>query len=334
MDNKNIYCKQNPNFDNKSIICETNTDKNFNSLFEVYTFKDILYLASPNLKEKKIDIFELKPSSGFNLKLSIDNLENLITCIKYYKINKNDYLLAIDNANRLKVWEIKNDSIYEPVNLIKNQNDEIINNLSIINTSPNNYLLSTNKETGNKCIKVFNLNDGNLSKTLTLTKSNLQTYYIYYWANKDDIYIIECCLYGVYIYNMNDELYVKINDYEYDIAYYYCEVIYNKKGSDLLCICDSEGFITLYDLCNKKIKKKFRVDKPSYALNVWNDKNLIVSAKNKINIIDLDENKIISSFHTNEKVVIKCIKKGILNEKENLLFFAGNDGKIFLWKTK
>ena len=335
MNNKILYIKQNPNFDDKGIICETNTDKSLNDLFEVYSLKNILYLASPNIKEKKIDIFEIQPSSNFKLKLSIDNLENLITRIKYCKINSKNFLFTLDNSNHLKIWELKNNTVYEPVNLIKNQNDEKVNNLCIIDTTSINYLLLLDKETANKCLKVFNLNDGNLIKILTLTKSNLRTYYISYWVNKDDIYIIECCLYGVYIYNMNDEkLYAKINDYEYDIAYYYCEIIYNKNGEDLLCICDSEGFITLYDLFNKKIKNKFRVDKPSYSLNVWNEKKIIIAAKNKIRVIDIDENKIISSFNTNEKVVVKCIKKAILNEKENLLFFAGNDGKIFIWETK
>ena len=97
MNNKTLYCKQNPNFDDKGILCETNTNKSLNNLFEVYSLKNILYLASPNIKEKKIDIFEINSSSNFNLKLSIDNLENLIKCIMYYKINTKNFLFTLDN---------------------------------------------------------------------------------------------------------------------------------------------------------------------------------------------------------------------------------------------
>ena len=83
----------------------------------------------------------------------------------------------------------------------------------------------------------------------------------------------------------------------------------------------------MYDLKNKMVKTIFNLNNNLYHIIAWDLSNLVVTEYNSeyLGIINLDEKKI--KYTIGIKKSLMCVKKILLNEKEELLITSGENCK-------
>ena len=109
--------------------------------------------------------------------------------------------------------------------------------------------------------------------------------------------------------------------------------IYNIDNNEYLFSSSTNGYINIWDLCNKNIFKVINSNKCClHHIIQWNNKYIIVAAgDNKcIKIINL-ENEIIKDIEKQHTDWVKCIKKIYHPKYGESLLSAADDKTIKLW---
>ena len=251
-----------------------------------------------------------------------------IVFIKYFMnpYTNQQYLISGDREEIVKIWEIENEVTYKLLCSIRTNYGRLITQQSIYNcllyfTESKNYIYTTTVTTNHG--RLYELENGAFIKDVLITLNNYTFYLIKY---KD--YIIDCCRHFFMIYNpFNEEIYDRIeNDLLKGDNASAC-IIYNKDNTDYLFVSNYYGNIIMYDLKQKCIKNTFYLNKKLFHIIAWDYNNLVVTEYNSEFLGFLNINERIISNSVKIKKTLMCVKKILLNEKDELLFTAGEDYK-------
>ena len=327
--------------DNMKII-STNIDgeRGVNDLFEVfniYNEKNAVYIAVKckyyDSDSSYIDILKLTSTNNYRKIGRILGYYSRIVFIKYF-INPytcKEYLVTGDRAQRIRVWEIINEMNYKSVCTIETNYGTLLMQQSLYNallyfTEKRNYLYATTVTINNS--RLYELENGKYVKDILITLNNYTFYLIRYKE-----YIVDCCRNYVVIYNpFNEEIYAKIENIELRGDNRSACIIYNKNNTDYLNISNSCGYILIYDLKNKNVKHIFNLNKDLYHIIAWDLSNLIIADYDSgfLRIVNIDNYTDNYLVKCQNKLI--CVKKALLNEKEEILITAGeNIRDIYLY---
>ena len=335
----NYKFKKGPNLKYKLDITNTNIKWGWNDIFEIFiSYKDNKeYLISPNINNFNLDIFILLNNKKI---LSLKGHKNGISTIRYFinKKNYNEYLISGDDNKIVIIWDITNN--YNIKYQINTKYKKIIYSCLLIfpHNIDDNYIITS---TVNKSVnidksstKIYSLNNGEFIKYINNTNNN-KIYYLLSWYNKKDYkyYIIQFSYLKIIINNIiEDELYFELK--QEPESNHYSGFIYEKENNDYLCSSSSNGYINIWDLCNKKIYKVINIIECHLAHIIeWNNKYIIVADYYNISfkIIDIEENKIICVIEGQHTDNVVCIKKIYHPQYGESLLSAADDNTIKLW---
>ena len=345
MSYKNDQFKENPNLKYKENICKIKYSTGFNDLFEVFTpinnnEKKSQYIVYPNDVNTNLIILELTKKQIF---LELKGHNKNVIFIKYYsnkkKNNISEYLLSSDMDNIAIVWDINNN--YSIKFTIETKYHVYMYSSLILFSEKNNYVItSTTGKYYNRSdfSRLYSLEDGKYIKNIFGTNKNSTTYIIP-WFNKnyDEYYLIEFCREKISINSIEkDEIYY---EYEKKKEYnkYFSGFIYNKNNTDYVVSCSYNGTIEIFDLFDKILIKKIKIDYSRlHTIISWNERYIIFADYNReqLNVIDMIQFKVITAIKTDSTKKILCLKK--INHAvygESIISFSDNDGNINLWSV-
>ena len=343
------------NLNYKDDISKNNTSSGWNDMFEVYiSYKDNkAYLASPNQKSFKIDIFLLEENRK---ETSLKGHQNNVRTIRYF-LNKDkkekeekeenkenneliqEYLISADDNKIVIVWDVLNN--FEIKQLIDtNYEDDIYSCALFFNkNTERNYIVtstySTSSDIASSATKLYSLATGEYG--YYIKESNFDNiYYLLIWLNPKDKqnYLIQFSFKKIIINNLEkgkDEVYAKlIHEPENE---HYGGYLFSKEDSEFLCTTCYNGFIHVWNLYTKKLCNIIDTKIIMCHIIPWNEKYAIAADfENKsFVIIDLDEKKIFKGQQIEHKMEVKCVKKIRHSEFGECLITAGRDHEIKLW---
>ena len=309
-----------------------------NDIFEVFiSYKDNKeYIASPDCKNYNLDILTLLDNKKIK---SLKGHNTNIRTVRYFIDDKdhNEYLISGDNNCKVIIWDITNN--YNIKYQIDNKDEMLItSNLLIFpHDSNDSYIIlstwSTSDYTDKSSTKLYSLNDSKYLRNFKNPNNNTIWYLISWFYKKNDkYYIIQLAKNKIIINNLlEDEIYCELTHEPEEN--HYSGFVYNKGENDYLCSSSWNGYINLWDLCNKVIIKSINANNGYlYHIIQWNDKFFIAADyKNKsFKILELENEKIldIKDKHIGK---IKSIKKINHPKYGESLLIAGKDNIIKLW---
>ena len=260
--------------------------------------------------------------------------DKIISNLRYYPDTYNHINLMISlssDDNNLKVWNIGN---FQCILDLKDVNATgWINSACFLNDNNQVYVLSSNAKgfnTSPNPIKVFDLK-GKLIKQINNSSNN--TYFIdnYYDYKSSKNYIItgNTCFSTSYDYDKND-IYHKYKDNSKTL---YISVIINVNEDKTNLIASSkDGRIRIWDFHSCALLHNINVSESLYGICLWNNNYLMAGCPNKkIQIIDLDDKKVIGEIAGHENIVT-MIRKLVHPKYGEVLVSQGhlNDG-FKLW---
>lgn len=254
--------------------------------------------------------------------------------------NKRDLVMSMTGiSNNIKIWDINCLELIVNIKNINN-NSELISACFLYDNNQIYILASYSFECCN--IKVFDLK-GNIQKKIN-NYEEVAYYITTYYDDKLGInYIITgndgFCL--SYDYAQN-KLYHKYCDndndkFENSIIYnHHCATISSNK--EIVKLIESntinDNYIRIWNFHSGELIKKIKINYIPYCTCLWNNNYCIIGCfKGNINVIELNEDKIIKDIAIDDTLI--CIKK-ISHPKygECLLTQGEVDGKIKLWVSK
>ena len=339
-------------FINKNNISNTNINPNFiykntiinNSLpiFEIYyPFVNpeeiiIIYQNKTNLKLHLYNLLKNK------LVTTLYKVSEKVSIIKHFFNQKNsyDYLCVSDIKKIVYVYNLSMN--YKLLYQIKiNYSFNIFVVLIFFDDkNNNNYLItSTYAINGDNYTKAFTLEDGGFIKNYPGTNQNGTTSLIY-WFHKilKRNYIIELCSEKIFIYEMiTNGLYMEFNKKENDFLYG-CILENGDKKEYLYCSTYNNN-IFVFDLYKKALNRIIdfwnNIEKQNniYDIIKWSNKYIIISNYHNscINIIDVNQNKIINCIKENDNTHFLFIKKIIHPIYGEALLTSSENSTIKLW---
>jgi len=329
----NYEFKKNPNI---KYISNISDNKNGSLIFDVFiSFKDSKeYIIVKNKND--IDIYLLL---DYKKIVSLKGHNTDIVIAKYYMNNKDykDYLISTDYMKIVIIWDIKNN--YNILQRIQTYYKELIYNcllifphnkddnfISLCSSAIEYYYLSV--------LKIFSLNKGIIVKE-SKNPLMIKNFCILSWYNKnnDEYYIIKIDYGRVQISSLlENEIYSTfITENE---GIHYDGLIYNKNDKDYLCVSSFNGYLDIWDLYDKILYKSIYIQNCKLNKIIkWNDKYIIITdyESNSFKIIDIENNKAISSINCLHTENILCIKKIYHPIYGESILYSGNDSIIRLF---
>ena len=337
------------NLNYKDDICKNNTSSGWNDMFEVYiSYKNNkAYLASPNQKNFKIDIYLLDENKN---ETSLKGHKNNVRTIRYF-LNKDkkekeenkeliqEYLISADDNKIVIVWDVLNR--FEIKQLIDtNYEDDIYSCALFFNKNTDrNYIVTstynTSSDITSSATKLYSLATGEYG--YYIKESNFDNiYYLLIWLNPKDNqnYLIQFSFKKIIINNLEkgkDQIYAKLT-HEPENEHY-SGYLFSKEDSEFLCTTCYNGFIHVWNLYTKKLSNIIDTKIIMCHIIPWNEKFAIAADfENKsFVIIDLEEKKIYKGKQIEHKMEVKCVKKIRHSEFGECLLTAGRDHNIKLW---
>ena len=188
---------------------------------------------------------------------------------------------------------------------------------------------------------IYNINNGQALKEINNTIKN-QTRFIIPWYNKLDkiYYLIECCEELLIIVSiLYNKIYAKLDEEIYKS--YSTGFVHEKNDIDFLYVANSCGEINIYNLFNKELCIKIRINPKKnnirlYGLILWNEDYLIVNddTNKALIVIDLKEECVISSIYNHHIDSVRCIKRIRHKKYGECLITGGDDHFIKLFSCE
>ena len=327
---------------NNMKIINANIDggRGVNDLFEVFTIyneKNSVYIAV-KCKDKKsdfsyIDILKITATNNYKKVGRILGYKERIVFVRYFTnpYTNQGYLVTGDREERITVWEIINEKNYKSVCIINTNYGRLLMHQSLYSsilyfTEKRNYIYTTTVTINYS--KLYDLDNGSFVKDILITLN----YYTFYLIKYKE-YIVDCCRDYVVIYNpFSEEIYAKIDHMTLKGDNRSACIIYNKNNTDYLNISNSYGNVIIYDLRNRFINHIFNLNKELYHIIAWDLSNLIIAEYNSgfLRIVNIDNKT--NNYLVKCQSYLICVKKALLNGKDELLITAGENSKdIFLF---
>ena len=320
---------------NADIDCGRGVNDHF-EVFNIYNEKKSVYIAVKCKEESSdisyIDIIKITSINNYKKIKRLSGHQKRIVFIKYFinPYTTQEYLVSGDREEIIRVWGIINENNYKLICVINTNYGRLLMQQSIYNsilyfTELKNYIYTTTVT--NNYSRLYELENGAFIKDISITYYNYTFYLIIYTE-----LIIDCCTNYIIIYNpINEEIYDKIEISELKGDNRSACIIYNKDNTNYLNISNSNGFIIIYDLVKKSINSILNLNKDLYHIISWDLNNLIVAEYDSeyLVIINLDNKKAQKLIKCQSSLM--CVKKILLNEKEEILITAGeNNNNIFV----
>ena len=334
-----LICKSDLSlFNNIKIIkAEIDGGRGVNDHFEVYNLyknKKSVFIAVKCKEEDSdisfIDIIKITSIDNYKKIKRLKGHQKRIVFIKYFidPYLKKEYLLSGDREEVIRVWEIIDEKNYKPLCVINTNYGRLIMQQSIYNCilyfTENKKYIYTTTVTKNYS-RLYELENGAFLKDISITYYN----YTFYLLKYKDL-IVDVCKNYVIIYNpFNELIYAKIESDQTIGDNRSACIIYNNNNTDYLYISNSNGYIIDFDLKKKTIITFFCLgpDLDLYHITFWDYNHLIVAEYNTdyLEIINIEKPDIKKIIKCNSSLM--CVKKILLNEKEEILLTSGENNK-------
>ena len=326
-DNPNLKFKKFLNIQNQLCNEITSMDK-----FDFFVLNKMAYIAIPDyfcFSSNSLFIFKINPYLNLEKKLTLEGHKTNIVMVKTYfdGNNEQNYIITSDYDYLVIIWKVISEkSIIIKRTIATKYNHEIYSALILF--YPKNIFLLTSADT-NMCSTEYDFITDEFKKNIPGTKSN-KTYYVLNYSD----FIIELCLDKIGIYNLSED--------NNNICEFISQDIKgdNRHGNiinNILFVSNSNGNIILIDLIQKNIKHIINSSNSNFfSLIEWNSLYLIVSDinKNRLNIIDTKQKKIINRFFvkTNPLYIKKIKLNKSVYKTDDILLILGNKMFFELWK--
>jgi len=293
----------------------------------------LVYISNPSAKLILYDLINFSIitiiKTGHNSK---------ITDVRHFKDNKKkiDLILSTSLNSQIKLWNFRKGQCILNIENIYNKWNSIYTYSSCFLYYKNFiYIATSNFARHSGPIKVFDLN-GKLIKELN--KSNKETIYIEsYYDNKISTnYILACNKGHIKSYDFkNNKLFQTyyIDDYDESL---YEDFTFNNTGEITKLIGSNwTYFIAIWDFNTGELLDKYVIYEykyPVYGICLLNDEILIAGVNKNLNIININQKKIIKMLNGHE--TDPTIIEKIIHPKFGNCLLSGCMNKIILWKYK
>ena len=272
------------------------------------------------------------------------------TCFNHYQDNnkKRDLIMAIEpGTNSIKVFNFSNcDLIYFFKNINKNGYLNVANFFSDDN---NIFIMTSNHRYSTKNVdpvKIYDLK-GKKIKELKDTTENISFLDSYYDKKTDKKYIIVGFSRYIKAINFKENSIYKVFKDKYNS--YHRNVIIDDKDDKVIRLIesDSDGYLRIWDFHQAKLIKRIQINKTKkeeiFGFCLWNNDNVFVGGNNRIVLININTEEIISELNynlKNEKCIVHhedviSVKKVIHPKYGECLFTKAQGEKgIKMWTSK
>ena len=260
--------------------------------------------------------------------------ENSISLIRHYIDkrfnNKKDIIISCSNEdNRCKVWNMPNWECLHSIYI------RFYGELTSIcfSSIEDNFFIYASTGNNNEPIKYY---DYTFKKEKILNNSKNETYYIEIFKdfknNKE--YLISCNHSQVNSYDIEKKiLYKSFKDFNRNVRHL-CAILVRINETTKLIESDEEGMINIWAFQMSILLEKINVSKnPINEILLWKDNYLISSDYSNLNLINIEEGKIIKRIKCDNKNELYSIEKIVLpQEGENLLIQNKSNEQIYMVK--
>lgn len=265
-----------------------------NNIFAVFTLhKDKkAYIAFINENSIDIDIIELLNNKKIK---SLKGHERPLNILQYFINPKNtnkEYIISIDFANSLIIWDINNN--YNIVHkILEIENRFLIDCLLYFPLSTkDDYIIRTIYDGEDECSKLYSFKTGLFIKNIEADCANMKTVLPWYNKKEKKDFIIQIAEEKIFINNIfEDGIYSELDESIYNFDGF----IYNKNVKDYLCVSNRFGEIIIWDLYDKKLVRRFKIGNFCCFLLNWNN-CYAIGIRNGLKIIDLEKGKVVEEI--------------------------------------
>lgn len=351
IDDSRLKISPSPNFIfQEEIVSYCDCICGLNESFDVFnSIKDKNdYLIISNNNNNNIEIINLYTKKVLK---SIDGNNTKFMLLKYYlDIDKRkEYLITIDLKAVIKIISITDNyniisTIIFPREFKKSWkfiNCAVLFNVQI-GSQKTDIIIVSNRQRymEEQGTKIFNIHNGILLKDVSNTNKN-KVRFIIPWFNEtnEQYYLIELCEDLLVIVSLlQNEIYAKLNEERYKT--YSSGFVHKKDEIDFLYVSTNCSEINIWNLISKELIKTLKVSVKYdnirlYGLLFWNENYLVAidDTNNAIKVIDIKQNKVISSAYNRHNESVRCVKRIKHKIYGECLLTGGDDYTIKLWKN-
>lgn len=301
----------------------SNTSKNEATIRQVAVYTgltdNIDYLAYSS--DKVVYIIKI---TGKKIEHSLTDHRALVSVIQYYiKNSKEEYLFTCDTIGKVALWDIQ-DNYTKKYHWVSNCVGPVYNAAVFFNVFGYNYVVvSSSNQTEYSQVLRFGERI-KFYKYIDRTKSPIK--YMLPWTYDNKYYAIDLCFDRICINSiLDDENFGEFNPGSKQ--YFGC--IYK----DIYLYCSKLKNITIYDLVNRHLIKKFTTIYNPRSIVFWSDDIFIAVSSQNSNFHIMDnknKTELKSVYYKNCNGPFSGLKKIKLNNFDESLIAISSDGKIYL----
>ena len=310
------------------------------------TFSDNVFIIIKALDK----IYYIVYTDTANSIISFDLINNLVkykktqkkdvctACFNHYQDNnkKRDLIMSIEpGTNSIKVFNFSNfNLIYDFKNINKNGYLNIANFFSDDN---NIYIMTSNHRYTAKNVEPVKIYDlkGKKIKELKDTTENISFLDSYYDKKQDKKYIIVGFTRYIKAFNFKENSIYKVFKDKYNS--YHRNVIIDDNDDKVkrLIESDTDGYLRIWDFHKAKLIKRIQINKTKkeeiFGFCLWNNDNVFVGGNNRIVLININTEDIISELDYNLEESCIVHNEDIISVKK---FIHPKYGECLLTKAK
>ena len=261
--------------------------------------------------------------------------ENSISFIKHYldtRFNdKKDIIISFSNSDKeCKIWDINSLNCLSTININLSYEIESIALIS----KYDNIIVYVCSDLNGEPIKYYNI----FGKESNLINSYNQTYYIEIFKDfkNDKNYLISCNKSCVLAFDADkNELYKTYKDFNRNVKHL-SAILYLEEDKTKLIEGDEEGLINIWSFHIPILYGKIVLKEPLNEMILWDKNYLLVYESGNINIIGLNESKVIKTMEiTDNKNELYSIQKIVLPKLGECLITQNKKNELInLWQIK
>ena len=274
--------------------------------------------------------------------ISLKGHKNQILLVRHFYNSKDnfDYLLSTDDDFKLLIWDLTNNYKLK-FSIVLNYSLNLSDCLIIFDENNTKDYIITSASSTHNFSKIFSFEEeGKFIKDIKSTDSN-KTMNLIRWNNikeQNSIYIIELCKNFIFVYNLYEPEIInfKLQSIIHESLFINGFII-NKNDFDYLWTISYIGYINIFNLNHRRYISNIFTGLEFGFKNMiqWNSKYLITTINKKIQIIDMDQKRVINSIKPNKnynnmfyilKIFHPYYGESLLNIEE--------DSTITLWTIK
>ena len=303
--------------------------KSFNDkIYVIYLFNPIKGFISYDLIDNKITT-------------TIKNVTSNFTSIRHFsdKKNKKDLILTTTMNNGIRLWNFDNwECILNFIQEVKMRYMSACYSACFLTDKNINYIITSNFGYESDFIQVYNFEG---KKIKEISSSNKETIYIenQYDTELNKNFIIANNQGHITSYDFEEnKLYNKYKDNELDsdgLHWFYNDIIYynDKKITKLISSKTYDFYIRIWDFHKGNLLNKINFNNCEiFGICLWNKSNhdYLLACSKGLNLIDLENKKIIGKFSGSTGLIIEKISDPNFGE----YIISGCWDRIVLWENK